>query len=439
MKNVLSLLTLTALSCGLVFPIAAQTTPMVIASEKGFTITPGASTPIVLKTKPGAACDLHEDGATEATQALRFYANGEGYIKIQARPDAETQETRVLLDCAANGEIIRYPLHLRVSSFPTDDMPAPRSAMPVPKGSRIVPPLAEEEARELSDQELISRGYPPRPDATDAAAFASWLDVVSQPITQLPAHLVSTNIFHLPNVQAAKQSANWSGYVGNGPSKRTYDNVHGQFSQPDVVSCYTNSSTYSSFWVGLDGYALNDLVQAGTEADCTNFLGTNFFNYQVWEELLPNQPTEQNMGIQPNPGDTIQVTVWIGDVSGAIDPSGAYAWFHVVDVTRGLGTGNIGIALGSTYFNGKTAEWIMERPTVGGSLPLFSAYSPATMLNAWAMKISTGKWANYSALPNLVQLWCYNEGQGGYSDNQLLSSAVKNTASSIHYQWHHYH
>jgi peptidase A4-like protein len=441
-KNACGLLVLsTLLLYGLVAPTAAQTTPtMRVAPEKGFTIAPEVSTPIVLRTMPDAACDLRVEGASDEIQALRFYANGEGYIKIHARPDEETQESRVQLDCAANGKIIRYPLHLVVNSEPTEDMPAPRSEMPAPRGSQVLRALTEDETRLLSDEELLNRGYPARPDpAGNPEQYASWLQFVSQPNTLLPTHLVSTDISHHPYVQAGvSTSSNWSGYVGNGPNKRTYDDITGYYTQPELIACYTNNTTYSAFWDGLDGYiGLSDLVQAGTEADCTNSGGTDFFNYQAWEELLPNQPTEQNVGISPNPADAMQINVWIGDSSGHVTQNGAYAWFYIADFTQS-NAARVNVPLSGTYFAGKTAEWIMERPTVSGGLPLFSDYSYAYMDAAAAYKFSKNVWLDYSQLNNLVQLWMYNAHQHG-SDNNLLSSATENNATSIYFQWHHYH
>jgi hypothetical protein len=57
---------------------------------------------------------------------------------------------------------------------------------------------------------------------------------------------------------------------------------------------------------------------------------------------------------------------------------------------------------------------------------------------AAAYKFSKNAWLDYSQLNNLVQLWMYNAHQHG-SDNNLLSSATENNATSIYFQWHHYH
>jgi hypothetical protein len=96
----------------------------------------GISTPIVVKTQPDAVCDLHREDAGEETKTMKFYANGDGYVRIHARGTEESQEARAQLDCAnAHGSVRRYPLHLRSGSSPTSDMPSPRSVMPAAKGS----------------------------------------------------------------------------------------------------------------------------------------------------------------------------------------------------------------------------------------------------------------------------------------------------------------
>jgi len=67
-------------------PVMAQTAPgMKLAAERSFTVVPDVSTPIVLKTLPDAVCDLHGEGAGANGSGMKFYANGEGYLKIHAR------------------------------------------------------------------------------------------------------------------------------------------------------------------------------------------------------------------------------------------------------------------------------------------------------------------------------------------------------------------
>src|SRR5208283_930239 len=116
---------------------------------------------IVLKTVADAACDLHAVGTSD-TRRMRFYANGEGYVRIHATA-REGMEGRVQLDCSSNGNAVSYPLHLLASSSPTADMPAPQNAVPTPKGSKVRPGLTDEQARSLTDDELANLGYMERP------------------------------------------------------------------------------------------------------------------------------------------------------------------------------------------------------------------------------------------------------------------------------------
>jgi peptidase A4-like protein len=418
-----------------------------IAAEKGFTVVPHAQTPIVVKTMPDAACDLHVAGAGESSNKLRFYANGDGYVKIHANAKQESEDgVHVQLDCQANGQAMSYPIHVRASSSATAEMPAPPTVMPTPKSSQVKPALSAQEAEQLSDEELIGRGFPPRPDAATAPdAYAQWLDLISQPITIVPPHLVSrTDIAHSSKKGNSQQQgvqnsfatdANWSGYV-DATGYRGFTAVYGQWNVPSIVACESNTTTYSSFWVGLDGYESGDLVQDGTEADCTDILGIfNFTGYSAWEELLPNQPYSQNVSLSPNAGDSFWALAWVGDANHQYDPNGAYAWFNMWDLTQRQGV-LVGQALNGTWFYGYTAEWIMERPTVSGQFAQLSDYNFAVMGYPEVLT-SSFNWNYYSSFSN-NEMWMYNYYYSG-NDNNLLSAAAGDGPTAIYYYWFNYH
>src|SRR5438105_9883471 len=89
-------------------------------------------------------------------------------------------------------------------------------------------------------------------------------------------------------------SSNWSGYSAiNG----TYTSVSANWTQP-TASC-TSQTTYSSFWVGLDGDGSNTVEQTGTSADCSG--GTP--RYYAWYEMYPKFPV--NLSLAVHPGDSI--------------------------------------------------------------------------------------------------------------------------------------
>jgi Peptidase A4 family len=74
-------------------------------------------------------------------------------------------------------------------------------------------------------------------------------------------------------------SLNWSGYAS---INSTFSDVRGTWIQP-TATC-NGKSTYSSFWVGLDGYNSSTVEQLGTEADCSHGKPV----YYAWWEMFPN-------------------------------------------------------------------------------------------------------------------------------------------------------
>jgi peptidase A4-like protein len=96
-------------------------------------------------------------------------------------------------------------------------------------------------------------------------------------------------------------SSNWSGYsVVNGH----YTSVSANWTQP-TASC-TSATTYSSFWVGLDGDGSSTVEQTGTSADCSG--GSP--RYYAWYEMYPKYPV--NLSLTIRPGDSISGSVTVG-------------------------------------------------------------------------------------------------------------------------------
>lgn len=94
-------------------------------------------------------------------------------------------------------------------------------------------------------------------------------------------------------------SSNWSGYAVQAAS--AFTDVVGSWTQP-AVSC-TAATTYSSFWIGIDGYADTTVEQLGTEADCVH--GSPV--YRAWYELYPKAPVTFPDTVKP--GDVLSAQV----------------------------------------------------------------------------------------------------------------------------------
>src|SRR5262245_59485292 len=94
-------------------------------------------------------------------------------------------------------------------------------------------------------------------------------------------------------------STNWAGYAATGGGFTT---VTSTWTQP-TATC-TSATTYSSFWVGLDGDGSNTLEQTGTEADCSG----GHASYSAWYEMYPKYPAYVNIAVHPGNSFTATVT-----------------------------------------------------------------------------------------------------------------------------------
>jgi hypothetical protein len=144
-------------------------------------------------------------------------------------------------------------------------------------------------------------------------------------------------------------SSNWAGYAAfNG----RYTTVSASWKQP-TASC-TSQTTYSSFWVGLDGYSSSTVEQTGTSADCSG--GTP--RYYAWYEMYPKFPV--NLSLAVRPGDSMSASV-------TTDGSGKFT-LHIHNGTTG---GDFVTVHTLKRARLSSAEAIAEAPSgSGGVLPL---------------------------------------------------------------------
>jgi hypothetical protein len=159
---------------------------------------------------------------------------------------------------------------------------------------------------------------------------------------------------HIRNANGTSQ--NWSGYaVANNlsaPLSGAVSDVKATWTVP-AVSASDSADTFSSVWVGIDGYSDNTVEQTGTEQDWT----PDGPVYYAWFEMYPkfgyrilNFPVE--------PGDTISAEVrYVGNNQFSLT---------IANLTKGRSF--------STTRRHKarrqSAEWIVEAPYAGGILPL---------------------------------------------------------------------
>jgi len=192
--------------------------------------------------------------------------------------------------------------------------------------------------------------------------------VASTSATAAPA------IFHHPRIpghavrSAGWSASNWSGYAKSG----SYSSATAQWVVPSVSA--TRQASYSSAWVGIDGFTNSSLIQTGTESDYYNGAA----HYNAWWEILPAAETPIS-SIAVHPGDTMSATITKG--------SGSSWTITIKDVTNG---GSFTTTQNYTG-PGTSVEWIEEAPTVGGRVATLAHYSsPDTFDPGTANGVSPG-------------------------------------------------
>src|SRR6516164_7808719 len=97
----------------------------------------------------------------------------------------------------------------------------------------------------------------------------------------------------------AAASQNWTGYAAHA---KTYKKISASWVEP-TAHC-TGSPTFSSFWVGLDGFNSQSVEQTGSEVDCRS----GGAKYYAWYEMFPAFPVNFSSPVHPGDHFTGSVT-----------------------------------------------------------------------------------------------------------------------------------
>jgi hypothetical protein len=146
----------------------------------------------------------------------------------------------------------------------------------------------------------------------------------------------------------AAASQNWAGYAAHA---KAYKKISASWVEPPA-HC-TASHTFSSFWVGLDGYSSNSVEQTGSEVDCTR----GHAKYSGWYEMYPALPVTFSSPVRPGDHFTGSVTFTGNGHYTLVLKDTTQGWSRTVHKTR----------------NGarrSSAEVVAEAPSSGGILPL---------------------------------------------------------------------
>jgi hypothetical protein len=153
--------------------------------------------------------------------------------------------------------------------------------------------------------------------------------------------------------------------------KPAFTSVSGSWIVPPVRQAFgTCSGTdYSSQWVGIDGFSNDELFQAGSDTNAACSGDVTETQYYPWIEWLPAAELEiVQSNDTPFPfaaGDYIVVRVTATDFSGGKSSTGDLLF---TDATQNwqVSASVTASSLGGTDVIGQSAEWIVERPEIGG-------------------------------------------------------------------------
>jgi hypothetical protein len=286
---------------------------------------------------------------------------------------------------------------------------APRNLQPnehalnLPGATTIDAPPAGFDPIAASDQDLAYYGFPPRPDqVAQPKAYGTWVKAMTHSKTRVTPSLNQTAIYHGPaqvrknaNPTAVEGSAgpllqpsntlyssNWSGYVDfSGAS--SYGSTSYYYIVNDMVvpvaeqapGACTGGWDWGSEWNGIDGWGSGDVLQAGVEFDayCSGSTRSSF--YSAWYEWYPYGEVRISSLPVIN-GDDIFVEVW--------HTSSTQGYAYIVNDTTDKYV-EVGFTAYPGYaLVGNSAEWVVERPTVGGSLSTLTNYTAIPFYDAYA-------------------------------------------------------
>lgn len=175
------------------------------------------------------------------------------------------------------------------------------------------------------------------------------------------SHTVGVGGPRIPLRAGSTTSLNWAGYadvVGSG----SVTVANASFYVPTVQS--SKSSTYVAVWVGIDGYNDSTVEQTGILAESSH----GSVSYSAWYEFYPASPVYAPSNDVVKPGDLI--VAWVQYNSN----NNTFTTF-LKDVTEGWTY--VSPATSVPGADRSSAEWIVERPAIGGSLTTLANFGTA--------------------------------------------------------------
>ena len=178
----------------------------------------------------------------------------------------------------------------------------------------------------------------------------------------------------------------WSGYIVASDIQNRSPVVSGisaSWTVPEIKPSENN--TFSGVWVGIGGYGEDTLIQTGTEQEYVN----GRVAYYAWYELLPDYLV-RIPNIHVRPGDTVTASI-------SLINENTNTWLiEIADVTRDQHFKKTAVYNSSRL----SAEWIVERPKVNGTITTLADFGNVTFTECTAtIEGNTGAISNFSYAP----------------------------------------
>ena len=368
-----------------------------------YTVMPGITSTIFMKVQPDLAFTLHQENEQAEKKGLRLYSDSNGNIHFNIHPPHHSDEiSKLVLDSIHNATLFRYPVHLRFHHQPTEEMPAPPEKGPAKPDERMTR-LSEKEISELSNAELLKRGYPARPDQTNSPQlYRAWLEIVSLPLDISQPSFAPMD-WHANLFSAARRAhVNGNGNFGttlaslpNGcgfelRSKNfdAYNNVKAKLQVP-----YLNDHVYGSacqFIVGFDS-ADTDLDSIQTGIGCLDSFNDNsgnyYFIYSAFVAALIDSVsnTHNIIGFPVLPGDIIHIYSTIYRYDSSVKFHSAF-----YNETQNIFRLVISDQYDKSKIQGKSVYWLVSRVKL-----LLANFGTVIMSEATANSVKSGREVGY--------------------------------------------
>ena len=217
-----------------------------------------------------------------------------------------------------------------------------------------------------------------------------------------------------PEEPVSLRVSQWSGYIAASDMQNrsaVVSSVSGSWTVPEVKPSANN--TFSGVWVGIGGYGEESLIQTGTEQEYVN----GRLVYYAWYELLPDYLVRiPSLHVQA--GDTIAASI-------SLVNENASTWsIELRDVSRGEHFKKVVVYNSSRL----SAEWIVERPKINGTISTLADFGNLTFTDCKAtLDGVTGAIGNFSYAQlvmhdediSLVSVSPLNDNESGFTVSYL--------------------